>query len=230
MLQRALLICAFALTLGVDAGAVTFTSVTAEATAAATTSGAPEFDTQTAPPGALPLVVSAVSVGGADVATAGAVTAPGLLTASADAAGAAGIASAVATASWAATFVGDALQPYLAVDFTSSSFLSGSGLGSATLYLTLVSGGVTLFQGLLDTSTSFSQFVAPGVAGSIDLLLTADASAGFPQGLGNAAAFGQVAVVSAVPLPATWLLFLAGLGPLAAMRKRLAARGRPALA
>jgi hypothetical protein len=69
---------------------------------------------------------------------------------------------------------------------------------------------------------TFSRFLGPAFSGRLDLLLTSEASAGFPQqGVGNGSGFGLATVTSAVPLPAPWLLLLAGLGPLAAMKKRV---------
>ena len=62
----------------------------------------------------------------------------------------------------------------------------------------------------------------PELSGQLDLLLTSEASAGFPQRApATDPAFGLATVTSAVPLPAPWLLLLAGLGPLAAVKRRV---------
>jgi hypothetical protein len=100
------------------------------------------------------------------------------------------------------------------------TFAVGSGLGSTSLFVTLTSGATTLFQDYV--TGTFSRFLGPAFSGRLDLLLTSEASAGFPQqGVGNGSGFGLATVTSAVPLPAPWLLLLVGLGPIAAVKKRI---------
>jgi len=218
--KRVLLACLAALAFSSNAIAITFSNVQLDATAIALTPTGPAgIDSQSSPPSAAPVSASADSVGGPDVATAGAIAGVGLLTASADATGT-GISSAVGTAHFAASFLLTNLEPVLVLDFSPLTFATGSGLGTTSLYLTLTSGATTLFSDLI-TSGTFKRYLGPGSA-QLDLVLTSEASAGFPQqGPGNGSAFGLVSVTSAIPLPAPWLLLLVGVAPLAAMKRRV---------
>jgi hypothetical protein len=224
VIKRILLACLTALTFVSEAGAVTFSNTQFDVTAIALTDGAPGIDSQSGPPLPTPVSASAASVGVTDVATAGAIGAPGLLTASADASASSGIASAVATSHFSGSFLMSALEPLLTIDFTSLNFGTGSGVGATSLFVSLTSNGVVLFQDVLSNPSVLKYAIAPGGTNFLDLTLTSEASAGFPQGLGDGSTFGQVAIASAVPLPAPWLLLLAGLGPIAAMKKKRAAQ------
>ena len=221
MTKRAWITCLAALAVCSEAGAITFTNAQFDVTAIAVTSGPAGFDSQSSPPSATPVSASADSLGGADIATAGAIAGPGLLTSSADVSGGGGGAiNAVATSHFTGSFVSSAAEPYLVIGFTPLGFAVGSGLAATSLFVSLTSGGTTLFQGFIDGS-SWTYNLAPGTAGLLDLTLSSEVSAGFPaQGVGNASSFGQATITSAVPLPAPWLLLLVGMGPLAARRAR----------
>lgn len=221
MIKRILLACLTALALSSEAQAITFLTTQFDVTAVATADGAaPGIDSQSGPPSATPVSASAASVGALNIATAGAIGGPGLLTTSADASASGGIASSVGTAHFSGTFTMSALEPLLYVDFTPTTFASGSGFGLTSLFLSLSTGTTTLFADLITGPWSYNLF--PGTTYLLDLTLTSEASAGFPEGIGDASSFGLTTFTSAVPLPAPWLLLLAGLGPLALARKRAA--------
>jgi len=219
--KRVLLACLAALAFSSNAIAITFSNVQLDVTAIALTpDGAAGLDSQSSPPSAAPVSASAASVGAVDVSTAGAIAGVGLLNTSADVSGGGGAtSSAVATAHFASSFLLTGAEPWLVIDFSPLNFASGSGLGTTSLFITLTSGATTLFSDFV--TGKFSRFLGP-ISGQLDLTLTSEASAGFPQqGTGNGSAFGLATVTSAVPLPAPWLLLLAGFGPLAAMKKRV---------
>ena len=228
MTKKVLIACLAAFAFASQADAVTFFNTQYDVTAIALSDGAPGFDSQSGPPSATPVSASAASVGATDIATAGAIGAAGLLSASADASGGGGIASAVATSHFSGSFLMSALEPLLAIDFTSLNFGTGSGLGASSLFVSLTSNGVVLFQDVLSSPSVLKWAIATGSTNFLDVTLTSEASAGFPQGLGDGSSFGQVAITSAVPLPAPWLLLLAGLGPIAAMKKKRAAKAAAA--
>lgn len=218
--RRVLLACLAALAFSSNAVAITFSNVQLDATAIALTpTGPPGIDSQSSPPSVAPVSASAASVGAVDVATAGAIAGVGLLNTTADVSGGGATSSAVATAHFAASFLLTSADPVLVIEFSPLTFVSGSGLGTTSLFISLTSGATTLFSDFV--TGTFSRYLGPG-SGELDLVLTSEASAGFPQqGTGNGSSFGLVNVTSAVPLPAPWLLLLAGLGPLAAMKKRV---------
>ena len=220
MSKRVLLACLAALAFVSEAGAITFSNAQFEVNALALTSGPVGLDSHSSPPSLAPVSASAASMGGTDVATAGAIGGLGLLTTSADASAGSGIASATGTAHFLANFVLTAAEPNLFLDYTPLDFTSGTGAATTSLFVTLTSNGVRVFSDLV--SGPWSYFLAPGATNLLDLTLTSEASAGFPQGAGNASSVGLVSVTSAVPLPAPWLLLLVGLGPLAAVKKRAA--------
>jgi hypothetical protein len=227
-MKRVLLACLAALALCSEARAITFLTTQFDVTAVTTADGAPPgVDSESGPPSPTPVSASADSVGAANIATAGAIGAPGLLTASADASAINGIASAVGTSHFLGTFTMSAAEPLLVLNFAPTNFASGSGLASTSLFALLTAGTSTLFADLVTGPWNFN--LAPGITYSLDLTLSSEASAGFPAGVGDASTSGMVAITSAVPLPATWLLLLTGLGPIAVWRKRASqATGRVA--
>jgi hypothetical protein len=217
------LACLAALALCTEARAITFLTTQFDVTAIATADGAaPGIDTESGPPSPTPVTASADSVGALNIATAGAIGGPGLLTASADASSGGGIANAVGTVHFAGTFVMSALEPLLYVAFDPVTFASGSGLGSASLFISLsTASGTGIFGDFVTGPWEWG--LTPGVTYLLDLTLTSEASAGFPgPGFGDASSFGLTTFTSAVPLPAPWLLLLAGLGPLIAAKRRAA--------
>lgn len=221
MIKRVLLACLTALALCSEASAITFLTTQFDVTAVTTADGAPpDIDAQSGPPSPTPVSASADSVGTANIATAGAIGAPGLLTASADASASGGIANGVGSSHFLGTFRMTAAEPLLVLNFAPTTFASGSGAAMSSLFASLSTGATTLFADLVTGLWTYN--LTPGITYSLDLTLSSEASAGFPAAAGDASAFGMVEITSAVPLPATWLLLLTGLGPLAVMRKRAA--------
>ncbi|MEF7613325.1 hypothetical protein V4F39_05325 [Aquincola sp. MAHUQ-54] len=227
MVKRLFMACLAALALSAQAAPVSFVDALFEATAVATTDGVPGFDMQSGPPSELPVLAEADSIGlTTDIALAGAIGGPGLLSTSADVSGASGIASAVATARFTGSFATTGLLS-LSIDFAPVTFADGAGSAATSLFVSLVSGGVTLFQDYVTGPWTFEYTQAAGATSLLDLTLSSEATVGFPTaGVGNAVTSGLVSfAVSPVPLPATWLLFLGGLGPIAAaVRVRRAAQ------
>lgn len=217
--------CLAAFAFSSEAVGITFSNAQVDVTAIATADGPPGFDSQSSPPSALPVIASADSVGPTSVATAGAIGALGLLTTSADASVGVAIANAVATSHFSGSFLMSSAEPILSIDFAPFTFAVGSGIAATSLFVSLTSGGNVLFQDFVSGPSVLTYLLAPGVTNLLDLTLTSEASGGFPtQDVGNASSFGQVTLTSAVPLPAPWLLLLAGFGPLAAMKKKRAAQ------
>lgn len=216
--------CLAALALCTEARAITFLTTQFDVTAVATADGAaPGIDSQSGPPSPTPVSASADSIAAANLSTAGAIGGPGLLTASADASATTGIANSVGTAHFSGTFTMSAAEPLLYVTFAPTTFASGSGLGSSSLFLTLSMGATTLFADFI--TGVFEYNLAAGPTYLLELTLSSEASAGFPSAsFGDASAFGLTTFTSAVPLPGPWLLLLTGLGPLVVARKRAAAR------
>jgi hypothetical protein len=218
-MKRVLLACVAALALSGEARAITFLTTQFDTNAVATAEGAPPgIDSASGPP--TPVSASADAVGAVNIAIAGAIGAPGLLNTSAEASGGGGIASAVGTSHFLGTFLMSGAEPLLVLDFDPTSFASGSGVASTFLFASLTAGATTLFDDLVTGLWTYN--LAPGITYSLELTLSSEASAGLPATVGDASSSGQVAIMSAVPLPATWLLLLTGLGPIAVMRKRTA--------
>ena len=221
MIKKVLAALSISLVCHSHASAITITNAQFDATALAVTNGPVGFDAQASPPSTAPVAASADSVGATDVATAGAIGGPNLLTTSADVSGGGGIANSVGTAHFIGSFLMSVEEPMLILGFSSVDFAVGSGLASTSLFVTLTSGGNTLFEDLLTAPTTFGYPLAGGVSGTLELTLNSEASAGFPtQGIGNASSFGLVTIASAVPEPESALLLLVGLGPIAAIKRR----------
>ena len=215
----ALLLCTAA-----RADPITFFNAQYEATAIALTADGPAgLSNQSGALGPDLVSLSADSVGGSDVATAGAVVGLGLLTTSADVSAGA-IGSAVATARFTGSFLSTG-GVSLAIDFTSTDVASGSGGASTALFVSLVNNGVTLFADFVTQGWQFSYVPLVGSVSVLDLTLSSDVSAAFlSAGPGNASSFGLVTVAGTVPEAASWLLYALGLGALAALRARAAGR------
>jgi hypothetical protein len=223
MTKRIILACLAALALSsAQAAPVAFTSTLYTVDAIALTDGAPGIESKTSPPDDLTLSASAASVGlTTDVATAGAIAGAGLLSASSDVS-ADGIASSVGTASFIGSFTNSAPTMALSIDFGSTSFASGAGTSSVSLFVLLVSNGVTLFNDVVTGPWQFSYAPAAGTLATLELTLSAESASGVGAlGLGDASANGLTSFqVSAVPEPSTYLLMLGGLVLLARVRRR----------
>jgi len=229
VIKRVLVGCLAAFAFSAEAVDIPFVNPQFDVTAIAVGDGPAGVDSQSGPPSALPVVASAASVGTVSVATAGALGAAGFLTTSADVAGGGGITNSVGTSHFAGSFSTSAAEPILSIEFMASTFAAGSGIASTSLFLSLTSGGVVLFNDFVSGPSIFTYLLTPGATNLLDLTLSSEASAGFPsEGIGNGSSFGQVAFASAVPLPAPWLLLLVGLGPIAAMKRRVTKAFRPA--
>jgi len=208
-----------------QAGEITFTSAQFDVSAVAVTSASAGFDSRSSPPSAVPVSASADSVGAADVATAGAIGGPGLLTTSADVSGGGGITNAVGTSHFAGSFLTSAAEPFLTLDFAPTTFAVGASTVATSLFVSLMSGGITLFQDVVSGPWHASYRLTAGATNSLDLTLTSEVTAGFPaQGTGNASSFGLVTFASAVPEPETSFLLLIGLGALAAIKRKRASQ------
>ena len=214
--------CLAAAAASADAVPIAFTDVRFAVTAIATADGPAGFDSIASPPATAPVAAMADSIGATDVATAGAIAGPAFLSTSADVTAVTGIAHAVGAAQFSGTFVGD-WQLWLNVDFTSLGFGTGSSQADSTLFMTLSSGGTTLFRDFVGRSRQFEFALVPGTTGLLTLELVSQATAGFPSmESGGASALGVVAFegVTAVPEPATWLLLAFGTGMIAAVARR----------
>ncbi len=213
-------LAALALCSGAHAGPLTLFNVQAEATAVALTSdGAAGFASQSGPLGTGRFTQSADSVGLGDVATAGAVVGLGLLSTSAGAS-ASGFGSAVSTARLVGSFVNAGVVS-LDIDFGTSSFSDGSGGASTTLFVRLVSDGITLFSDYVTDAWHIDHTPLFGSTSVLDLTLSSEASAAFlSAGAGNASSFGLATITSSVPESPTWLLCALGLALLSASRSK----------
>lgn len=223
MTKRMFVACLAALALSsAHAAPVAFTSTLFTVDAIAQTDGIPGIESRSSPPDDLTLSASAASDGlTTDLATAGAIAGTGLLSASADVS-AGGIASAVGTASFVGSFTHNSPIVALSIDFGSTSFASGAATSSVSLFVLLVSGGVTLFNDVITGPWQFSYAPVAGTSASLELTLSAESASGFAApGLGDASANGLASfAVSAVPEPSTYLLMLGGLAVLMRFRRR----------
>jgi len=187
------------------ARSITFLSTQFDVTAIATADvSAPGIDSKSGPPLPTPVAASAKSLGALNISTAGAIG---------------GMASAVSTAHFAGTRTMTALEPLLYVAFDSTTFASASGRGSTSLFISLSQSATTLFVDFVTGAFAYNLF--SGITYLLDLTLTSDAS-GIPRArLRRHQQPRPTTFTSVVPLPAPWLLLLAGLGPVIA-RKRAA--------
>ena len=98
---------------------------------------------------------------------------------------------------------------------------------TTSLFVTRTSAGVTLFEDYITGPWTYSYAAAAGTAGVLDLLLSSEVAAGLAtDGAAGASGFGMTNfAVSAVPLPASWMLLLCGLGPVVVAVRRSASKG-----
>jgi PEP-CTERM motif len=217
-----------AIAVSAQAVPIVFSEVQLEVTAIATTDGPAGFQSFASPPETAPIAATADSIGATDIATAGAIGGHALVSTSADVTAISGIVNAIAVTQFSGSFLSDA-QLALSIDFTPFTFASGSGSAETTLFMTVVSGGSTVFQDFVAGSRQFEFFLVPGNASRLTLELVSQATAGFPlQGSGGAASLGVVAFegVSAIPEPATWLFMVLGGGLVTAVARRARCRQR----
>ncbi len=215
-----------ALVFTVPAQALPYFDVHGEASAVAAASDAPsDFEVVSGSPAEELLSASAGSVGALDVATAGAIVGLDLLSTSADASGS-DVSSAVSSARYSGAFVNSS-EVTLGLQFSWLDVASGSGFAATTLFVSLVSDGVSLFSDYVQASSwSITYAAVPGTTSLLDLVLTSEASAAFlSAGPGNASSFG---LVSVVPEPGTWLLFALGTVALGGLKLRQRRRAEAA--
>jgi hypothetical protein len=218
MNKRALAALVAALVCSSAANAIPYFGVYGEATAVAITGdGFPESQSQSGSPAIDALNASAASVGISDVATAGAIVGLDLLNTSVDV-GASAFGSAVSTARYSAAFVNTGVVE-LGLTFDQLNTVSGSGAATTTLWVSLVSDGVSLFRDAVAGPSWYMKYSpVVGTTSLLDILLTSEASAAYlSPGVGGAFASGQVSVV---PEVSTWLMFSLGLGTVATLKLR----------
>ena len=212
--KRTLVAFVAAVVCSTAAHAIPYFGVYGEAAAVAIAgAGVPESQTQSGSPMEDALTAEAASLDTTDVATAGAIIGLDFLSTSADVS-AGSFGSAVSTARYSGAFVNSALVD-LGLHFTQFNTTSGSGAATTTLWVSLVSDGVSLFRDFVQGS-SWQHTYTPvaGTTSLLDIVLTSEASAAFVSaGVGNATAFGQVSVV---PEASTWWMLSLGLGAVAA--------------
>ena len=122
--------------------AIPYFGVDGEATAVAVTGvGVPDSQTQSGSPATDAVTAESASVAAADVATAGAIVGLDFLSTSADVS-AVGFGSAVSTARYSGAFVNPGFVD-LGLHFTRLHATNGSGATSTTLWVSLVSDGVS---------------------------------------------------------------------------------------
>lgn len=217
-------LASLALAASAIAGPVAFFDVQYEATAVAVTSDGPVgFDSQSDPTGATGATASAASVGTTDVATAGAFAGPGVLSTSADVSST-GLGSAVATAWFTGSFLNVGTMN-VGIEFDALNFITGTGNATTSLFVSLISDGVTLFSDYVDELWAFTYTPTFGTTSQLSLTLSSEVDAGLTgSGEGNASSFGLVAFVGTVPeAPTLFLVSLALCGVVAS--GRLSQRG-----
>ena len=217
MNMRTLVACLAALVLSSTANAITFFGVHGQVDAVAVAADAlPDFQSLSGSPAGDPLTAEAVSGGAVHFATAGSIVGLGLLSSSADVSGGEG-SNAVAVSRFSGAFVNEG-PVNLGLEFMQMDSASGSGLASTTLFVSLVSDGVSLFRDYVPASWYITYDPVVGTTSLLDVLLTSEASVAFgTTETGNAAAFGQVSLVPEAP---TWLLFPLGVGAVLAVKRR----------
>lgn len=204
---------------------ISFFNTTFDTTAIAVAEGGADIDTDASPPGVLPLSSSAVQVGVSDLATADAFGDAGFLSTSASATGILDLASGVATSHFSGSFINHGLLS-LYMNFDTIGFASGTGVADGSLFVTLTNDGTTLISDVFTTSGPLNFFfdLPIGSVGVLDLLLVSEANAmgAAGGGVGDGFNLALVSFTGTVPLPATWLLVVIGIGALGAVRRRIA--------
>jgi len=207
--------------LGAQAVPVVFTSAQFDTSALAIAEGVPVFDSH----GPTPTTSqsNATSFGANDFASGSALGSSGLLTAFAEADSLVGAASALAQSHFLGSFSGSGrLSLHLGFDTTNA--LVGGGLADAMLFVLVQNtvGGVTttLFNTFFASGTNIDllAILPTGGTTTLDLLLFSEASTtGGGQSGQN---FSELTFAAAIPLPATLLLLIAGLGAMLAVRRK----------
>ena len=222
MATKFLLALIASMAIGAQAVPVVFTSAQFDTSALAIAEGVPVFDSH----GPTPITSqsNAVAVGTNDFASASALGSLGLLFAFSEADSVVGPASALAQSHFLGSFSASG-RLSLDLGFDSTNALVGGGLADAMLFVLVQNtlGGVTttlintFFTSGIDIDL---QAILPvGSITTLDLLLFSEAST---SGAGQSGQnFSQLTfAAAAIPLPATLLLFITGLGAMLAVRRK----------
>jgi hypothetical protein len=195
----------------VHAGPIVFATSSFDTTAVALADGPAGFDSDIGPPTP---VTSSAFAGVNDIATAGAIAAPGLFTASSDASAVVGSAFAVGQSHFLGTIL-DFGKLILTVD---SFILNFGGSGDVFVLLTNNVLGQLVNDDIMTSSARTYVFTIPtGSVTTLDVTVVSEASANAGSGASN---FSQATIAGTIPLPATPLLVVAGVGALLASRRR----------
>lgn len=205
MFKRLVVGCLAFWLFGANAGPVVYTSTQFNTVAVASAGGVADFNTDSSPTAAVPLLTSATAFDATDFASGLGIAATGLLTTQAEASSLAGVASAVGTSEFIGAFDLDtALR--LSIDLTSVDFADADAFAGATLFLLLTVDGTTYLDEQLSSTGLYNYTVGPTTGGSYTLSLLLSSEANTLRG-GDASNFASVAFgVSAVPEPNSLLL------------------------
>lgn len=210
--------CLFLAAANVSAGPIAFTSSEYSAFASVDLgSDSSGLLTKTNPPDALPLLASASLADSSNSSIATGTASEGQFDVSTDAVSLDRFAAASAGAGFSGEFMGTGERVNFLIDFSNQNELFG-GFADAELFVTLVSGGVTLFDDVFNTTRMVEQsfILSAGSNNLFDIQLISNAEA---QGDMGDIAFGTniasaVFSINATPVPEPgggWLM-LSGLG------------------
>lgn len=218
--------CLFLATANVSAGPIAFTSSEYSAFASVDLgSDSSGLLSKTNPPDALPLLASASLADSSNSSIATGTASEGQFDVSTDAVSLDRFAAASAGAGFSGEFMGTGERFNFLIDFSNENELFG-GLADAELFVTLVSGGVTLFDDVFNTTQIVDQsfILSAGSINLFDIQLISNAEA---QGDMGDIAFGTNIASAAfsinaapVPEPGVGWLMLSGLGLLGVMLRR----------
>jgi hypothetical protein len=229
VVTRFLIACIASMAIGAHAVPIVFTNSQFDTTAVALAQGAADTDFDTTPSAPLPVQSSATVVGSSDFASAAALGTTGLLTSFAEGEGAVGVTDAVGQSHFLGSLLGNGLL-VLHLNFDTFTSLVGGGTGSGTLAVLFTNRigatTTTLFNNVFTSAGNIAlSFVLPaGGTSSLDLTLFSEASTTGARQSGQN--FSQLQFSGDLPLPATPLLLLAGVGAMMFARRRHGAVGR----
>ncbi len=232
--RHTLAVCLFSVAANVIAAPIIFTQ--SEYTSFASvdmgdkTSG---LNSNSSPPDALPLVSSAnlADSGNSSSATGSANT--GQLDVSTDTLGSSLLAAATSGAGFSGTFTGTGQSVNFVIDYSTSDEVFFGGLAGSQLFVTLLSNGVTLFDGTFSSTQQLNQnFILPSGSNNLfDIQLVSNAVS--DGTLGDIAVGSNIASVAfslnaaPVPEPSMAWLMAGGLGLVVWARRK---GGRAAIA